>query len=96
MKTLLLIISKIQKGDSYLRLTSLKKEIIKYVGTRMLDGDMDEEDIPGILLNQTISKDEKTHIAALCTSEDNIVFIEGTEESFKSTCDQYVDCALNE
>jgi hypothetical protein len=94
MKTLLLIVSKIQKGDSYVRLTSLKKEIIKYVGTRMLDDDMDGEDAPAILLNYTLNKEEKEHIAKLCTSDDHIVFIEGTEDSFKEACDQYIDCML--
>ena len=95
MKTAILIVSKIKKGDTSKKVIDLKNEIVKYVGTRMLDSDVDE-DIPGLMINQTLSSDEKEKLSEMCTDDEYLVFIESTDESAKVTSPGYIDCELKD
>lgn len=95
MKTAILIVSKIKKGDNSKRVIDLKNEIVKYVGTRMLDSGVDE-DIPGLMINQTIAADEKEKLSEMCTDDEYLVFIESTDEAAKSTSPGYIDCELKD
>ena len=92
MKTAILIVSKIKKGDISKKVIDLKNEIVKYVGTRMLDGDVDE-DAPGLMINQTLATNEKKKLSEMCTADEYLVFIESTDEAEDSG---YIDCELKE
>lgn len=95
MKTAILIVSMIKKGDNSKKVIDLRNEIVKYVGTRMLDGDVDEN-IPGIMINQTLSSNEKEKLSEMCTDDEYLVFIESTDEAANATSPGYIDCELKE
>ena len=95
MKTAILIVSKIKKGDNSKKVIDLKNEIVKYVGTRMLDSGVDE-DIPGLMINQTLATDEKKKLSEMCTDDEHLVFIESTDEAANDTSPGYIDCELKD
>ena len=55
----------------------IKNEIISYVGTRLID-DSCSEKVPGVLLKETISKDDKEKLSELMSENDSgvLIFIE--------------------
>ena len=59
----------------------IKKEIISYVGTRLVD-DSCSERVPGVLLKETISKDDKEKLSELMSENDSgvLIFIEVEDE----------------
>ena len=65
----------------------IKNEIISYVGTRLID-DSCSERVPGVLLKETISKDDKKKLSELMSEDDLgvLIFIEIKDEE---TCPEY-------
>jgi hypothetical protein len=55
----------------------IKGEIISYVGTRLID-DSCSERVPGVLLKETIGKDDKEKLSELMSEDDLgvLIFIE--------------------
>lgn len=97
MKTLVLILSKIRKGDNSKSLLAVKEEIIRYVGLRMIDSENElADDVPAIVLNQTISREDKEFISTCAKDEEAFVFIEGAEEQFDGCSPKYLDCVIAE
>lgn len=94
MKTAIFIVSKIKKGDTSKKVVDLKNEIVKYVGTRMLDSD--DETIPGLMINQTLAANEKKKLSEMCTDDEYLIFIESTDEAADSTSPGYIDCELKD
>lgn len=59
----------------------IKKEIISYVGTRLVD-DSCAERVPGVLLKETIGSDDKKELSKLMSEDDSgvLIFIEVEDE----------------
>jgi hypothetical protein len=55
----------------------IKREIISYVGTRLID-DSCSERVPGVLLKETIGNDDKERLSKLMSEDDLgvLIFIE--------------------
>ena len=59
----------------------IKKEIISYVGTRLIS-DSCSEKVPGVLLKETIGSDDKEKLSELMSEDDLgvLIFIEVEDE----------------
>jgi len=89
MKTIVFILVSLDPKVGKVNVPALKKEIVKYVGTRMLAEDLDDtEYCPGIMLNDVLSDDDKKALATLMGEDGpmkaGLVFIELTDEEYET------------
>lgn len=75
MAQLILIIPVMSKKVS---VAAIKTQIVSYVGTRLIDEN--DNDVPGLLLKQSLSKADKEHISGFIKENGAIVFIDIDEE----------------
>ena len=93
MKTLILILQHPVKKKQ-INVVAVKKQIVEYVGTRMLDKEMSvEEDCPGVALNGVLSTKDKETLAEMLHKA-ALVFVEAPEEQIESAPQGYLDCIL--
>lgn len=59
----------------------IKAQIVSYVGTRLID--TNDNNVPGLLLKQSLSKTDKEHISEFIKENGAIVFID-VDENFDS------------
>ena len=78
MKQLILIIPAMSKKVS---VAVIKTQIVSYVGTRLID--TNDNNVPGLLLKQGLSKADKEHISEFIKENGAIVFID-VDENFDS------------
>jgi hypothetical protein len=78
MKQLILIIPAMSKKVS---VAVIKTQIVSYVGTRLID--TNDNNVPGLLLKQSLSKADKEHISEFIKENGAIVFID-VDENFDS------------
>ena len=78
MKQLILIIPAMSKKVS---VAVIKTQIVSYVGTRLID--TNDNNVPGLLLKQSLSKTDKEHISEFIKENGAIVFID-VDENFDS------------
>lgn len=92
MKTLILILQHPVKKKQ-VNIPAVKKQIVEFVGTRMLDKEMSgEEDCPGVALNGVLSTKDKETLAEMLHKA-ALVFVEGPDQIENAT-EEYLDCVL--
>ena len=93
MKTLILILQHPVKKKQ-INIVAVKKQIVEYVGTRMLDKEMSgEEDCPGVALNGVLpTKDKEALVEMLHKAA--LIFIESSEDQIENAPEGYLDCVI--
>jgi len=75
MTQLILIIPAMSKKVS---VAAIKTQIVSYVGTRLIDNN--DNNVPGLVLKQSLSKADKEHISEFIKENGAIMFIDIDEE----------------
>lgn len=92
MKTLILILQHPVKKKQ-INIVAVKKQIVEYVGTRMLDKMSGEEDCPGVALNEVLpTKDKKALVEMIHKAA--LIFIESSEDQIENAPEGYLDCVI--
>ena len=76
-----------------MRVQSLKKELVKYLGTRLVDSDV-EETMPGVLVKTYLNKEDKKEMAKLCSDDDYLIFIAGDDDAIDHSDQDYLNCKI--
>lgn len=72
------------------------RQIVSYVGTRMVDDDLLGENVPGVLLKSTLCKKDKENLQEIVFSSNGdgvLAFITLTEEGTEGL--NYIDATIN-